>query len=198
MKTFLLIGGIGSGKTTVSALLEARGAHCIDLDEVGHDVVQLPQVVRVLAHMFGPDILDAAGKVDRVRLAKKAFDGSKNAAILNGVTHPVILETVDRKLSELEQAGCKIAIIEASAFSGPSTVPGTLAAKLTGIIAVTAGENIRVARAVARGLDEAEVRRRIALQPTNEQMRLWADFVIENDSTLENLQNEVTKVWKKL
>ena len=191
MQRYLLIGGIGSGKSTVSNLFLEQGAYCIDLDTIGQRQLFDADVKRELVEAFGADILNDARQVDRARLAERAFASDEATATLNAITHPRIISMLKKRLDRGENAGSGLCIIESSAYAGPGSVDG-LDEVIDGIIAVVASEELRVARAVKRGMDEADVRARMARQATDEERRRWADYVIENNGSLADLEQQVT------
>ena len=198
MKRYLLIGGIGSGKSTVSNLFLEQGAYCIDMDTIGHRQLFDPNVKRELVETFGPEILDDARHIDRARLAERAFASDEATAALNAITHPRIMSMLKQRLDRGENAGSELCIIESSAYAGPGTALDGLAEEIDGIIAVVASEELRVARAVKRGMDEADVRARMARQATDEERRSWADYTIENNGSLADLEQQVTNLAEDL
>ena len=197
MKRFLLIGGIGSGKSTVSNLFLEQGAYCIDLDTIGQGQLSDPCVKRELVEAFGEGILNDASQIDRACLAARAFASEEATARLNAITHPSIISMLEKRLTRGEDAGSGLCIIESSAYAGPGSVDG-LDEVIDGIIAVVADEDVRLARAVARGMDEADVRARMARQATDEERRIWADYVIENNGSLIELKQQVTGLYPSL
>ncbi|MBQ9021422.1 MAG: dephospho-CoA kinase [Eggerthellaceae bacterium] len=197
MLRYVLIGGIGSGKTSVSNLFLEQGAYCIDLDTIGHRQLFDPNVKRELVETFGAEILDDARQIDRARLAERAFASSEATAALNAITHPRVISMLKKRLDRGENAGSGLCIVESSAYAGPASVDG-LDDLIDGIIAVVADEELRVQRAVARGMDEADVRARMARQATDEERRAWADYVIENNGTLAALEAQVAELYDSL
>ena len=85
MKEYILVGGIGSGKSTVATLFHERGAECVDLDDIGHEVLLLPEVIDMMVETFGKDILDDKGEIDRPALAAKAFASPADTIKLNAI-----------------------------------------------------------------------------------------------------------------
>ena len=197
MKRYLLIGGIGSGKSTVSNLFLEQGAYCIDLDTIGQRQLFDADVKRELVEAFGADILNDARQVDRARLAERAFASDEATATLNAITHPRIISMLKKRLDRGENAGSGLCIIESSAYAGPGSVDG-LDEEIDGIIAVVASEELRLQRCIARGMTEADIRARMARQASDEERRSWADYVIENNSTLTELEQQVTNLAEDL
>ena len=92
MKTVALIGGIGSGKSYVSGVFADLGAAVINLDAIGHEVLEQPQVKDSLVEAFGQRVLGPDGRISRPDLAAAAFAGPQGVETLNGITHPAIWE----------------------------------------------------------------------------------------------------------
>lgn len=196
MRTIVLIGGMGSGKSTVSRMLEKRGARCIDLDGLGHCVLADPAVAQRLVDEFGEQIL-SEGAIDRKALAKAAFETPESANRLSAITHPAIVRLAQSRLAEAREEGCCLAVLEISAFKGMTGPFEALLDDCCGIVAVVASEEVRVARAVSRGFSEDDVRARIANQPTDEQRAVWASDLVENNGSLEDLDARVGLLWQK-
>lgn len=195
MKTCILIGGIGSGKSTVSSMLQERGAKRVDLDECGHETLLDPEVIRLLADTFGEEILDENGVINRSELAARAFVTQAKTIQLNAITQPRLLKVAQARLDRLEQEGCDIAVIEISAYDGPEGTFAPLVRNSVGVIAVTSPTRLRIQRAVAKGFAEDDVRRRISRQVSDAQRVLWADYVISNKGTIDQLEEQVEHVW---
>lgn len=195
MKIIVVIGGIGSGKSTVTKGFVAHGASSIDLDIVGHKVLELPEVIEDMVAAFGSGILDENGVVIRPVLGRKAFATADGTATLNHISHPRLIAEAKRQLQAFADAGKPACVIEISPYDGPQGTFGVFTDMADATVAVVAPVELRVQRAVARGGDEADVRNRIARQVTDEQRRQWADYVISNDGTLPVLQRQIDTVW---
>lgn len=198
MKRYILVGGIGSGKSTVSQMLHDRGAECVDLDDIGHEVLLQPEVIDMLTETFGEGILDDKGQIDRSALAKKAFASPADTIKLNAISQPRLLAIASKRLDEFEAQGCPLAIIEISAYDGPEGTFAPFTRNAEGMIAVTAPTRVRVERAVAKGFDAKDVKNRIARQVQDTQRALWADYVISNKGSLDDLTAQVDKVWEQI
>lgn len=187
-----VIGGIGSGKSSVARRLARLGAPVYDLDAAGHEALRLPAVKRELRAAFGAGVFDDDGEVARPRLAQAAFATPEGTAALNRVTTAAIVRLLDEWLDRQAAAGERVCVVEVSAYDGPH---GRFPAP-DETLAVVAPLEERVARAVAKGFGEADVRARIARQATDEERRAWADAVIVNDGTPEALDAAVDAWWR--
>ncbi|MGN0261720.1 MAG: dephospho-CoA kinase [Eggerthellaceae bacterium] len=194
MKTIMLIGGMGSGKSTVARMFGDLGALVIDLDLVGHAVLDDPAVASALVARFGEDVLDG-GSVSRPLLARAAFESSESAKRLSQITHPAIVRSALGMLDDALREGCPAVVLEVSAFTGPEGAFEPLLERCSAIVAVAAREDLRVARAIARGFSEDDVRNRIARQPTDAQRAVWADTVLRNDGNENDLALKVESLW---
>ena len=195
MKIIVVIGGIGSGKSTVSAAFRDLGAAFIDLDVVGHDILLRDDLKADLVAAFGPEIIGADGEVVRPELAKRAFVSAEKTALLNATTHPRLIEEAKRRLATFEEDGALATIIEISPYDGPDGSFGVFTDMADAVVAVVAPDELRVQRAVGRGFAEADVRNRMARQASDAERRRWATHVVVNDSTVEALRWEVEEIW---
>ncbi|WP_283171103.1 dephospho-CoA kinase [Curtanaerobium respiraculi] len=198
MKEFILIGGIGSGKTTVAKLLEERGARLLDLDKVGHEVLLKPEVVALMTSTFGNDILTEDGQINRPKLAEAAFSTPANTIKLNAISQPRLLKLAQEKVAALREEGVENLVIEISVYDGPEGTFAPLIRGNDGIIAVTCPTRVRLERAIAKGFDPQDVKNRIARQPADTQRAIWSDYVISNKGTLEELETQTDRVWKQI
>ena len=192
-KTIALIGGIGSGKSTVARLFAELGAGSIDLDAVGHFVLTLPEVKYDLGRTFGMGIFNARGEVVRPRLAAAAFDDPEHTAWLNAIMHPTIMSECERRIAELGKLHPVVCVEVTSGGSSREEFPWADC-----VVAVAAPADVRLARACGRGATEADVRARMALQPTDEQRAAAADAVISNAGALDDVRAQVKAVWEGL
>lgn len=194
MKKVVLIGGIGSGKSTVCGMFEDLGAGVVKLDDIGHDVLFVPEVKEALRDAFGAEIFDSEGAVVRSALAAAAFDSAEHTAALNAITHPAIMDECFRRVNALAR---KHEVVVVEVTSGEMTREAFSWADA--VVAVSAPEEMRLARACARGnQSEADVRARMAQQPSDEQREAIADYVIDNSGSIEQARHAVETVWGRL
>ena len=184
-----LTGGIGSGKSTVSARLAGHGAVVVDADRIAREVVEpgTPGLAAVVA-AFGPGVLAGDGALDRPALAAVVFADEQARRRLDGIVHPL----VRARATELAAAAPPDAVV---VHDVPLLVETGQAGSYDVVLVVEAPLESRVARLVARGLPEADARARIAAQATDEQRRAVADVVLDNSGTPEQLAAQVDRFW---
>lgn len=192
MKQIFVIGGMGSGKSTATKALVEQGLAHIDLDKVGHDILKWEVVKEDLSEAFGDDIFDDSGEVVRAKLAAKAFASPADTRKLNRITMPRIEEAFTEQIDDLEAKGTEAVVVEYSVFRNRET---SLAYGADVVLAVLAPVDLRIERAVASGFDEDDVRQRIARQITDADRVEAADVVFNNDSSREELYNQVLSWW---
>jgi dephospho-CoA kinase len=184
-----LTGGIGSGKSTVSALLADRGAVVVDADRIAREVVEpgTPGLAAVV-EAFGDAVLTADGALDRPALAAVVFADPEARRRLDGIVHPL----VRARATELAAAAPQDAVLVNDV---PLLVETGQAGSYDVVLVVEADVQTRVSRLVARGLTEADARARIAAQATDEQRRAVADVVLDNSGTRDELARQVARFW---
>ena len=189
-----LTGGIGSGKSTVARLLERRGATVIDADQLARAAIAkgTPGFDRVV-DAFGPDVVRADGDLDRSALAARIFADPAQKAALEAIVHP----DVARRFGELVdgyRTSERIVV-----YVTPLLVELGLAPAFDVVVVVTASPHLRVSRVASeRGLSPDDVRRRMAVQATDEQRVEVADVLIDNDGSLAELEHQVGRLWDDL
>lgn len=187
-----LTGGIGSGKSTVSALLAGRGAVVVDADAIVREI-QAPGGVAYegIVRRFGPGIVSADGSIDRPALAALVFADATARADLQRLTHPHVARVMAERLAA-EAAGERVVVLDVPLLAEG----GRAAYPVAGVIVVDCPVDVAVGRLVAqRGLTLDEARARIAVQASREERLAVADLVIDNSGTLDDLAGEVDRAW---
>jgi len=192
-----LTGGIGSGKSTVSALLAELGARIVDADQIARDL-QAPGswLLHKMAERFGQHILRSDGSLDRAAVAATVFGESDEARAalrdLNGITHPAIKGEIAAQIESY--AGTDHVVVLDFPLLGEN--PRT---DLAATIVVDVPVDLAVERLVAsRGMDEADARNRIASQISREARLALASHVIDNSGDLDSLRDQVEGLWPVL
>ena len=184
-----LTGGIGAGKSTVSRLLAERGAVVLDADVFAREVVEPGgPAYDALVDRFGKEVLLADGHVDRPALAAIVFSDAAALADLNAIVHPAVGDLIGKRLAE-EASTDHVVILDVPLLveSGRSNTAGTI------VVDCPPEEALR--RAVARGLPEDDVRRRMANQVSREERLAKADLVVDNSGSESALPAEIDKAW---
>ena len=192
-----MTGGIGSGKSTVAALLAGRGAVIVDVDALGRVVIAPGgRAEAAVIAAFGGAIVDGDGHIDRAALARQVFGRPDELARLTAISHPAI----NAELAEVldAQASDAIGVLDMAILVESTLGRGDPAHSYSKVVVVEAPQELRVARAVARGMAEADVRARIASQATDEQRRAVADAIVVNDGDLATLEARVADLWRTL
>ena len=185
-----LTGGIGSGKSTVSAALAERGAVIVDADAIVREVQQPGSpVLAALAERFGGEVIAADGSLDRAAVATLAFSDPENLKALNAIVHPAVARGMNARV--MAQVGTERVVVMDIPLLTENPREG-----LQGRIVVDVPVEVQVQRLVAgRGFDEADARARIARQATREQRLAAADFVVDNSGSLADLAPHIDRLW---
>ena len=189
-----MTGGIGSGKSTVAGLLADRGAVIVDVDGVGRAVIAPGGRAEagVLAE-FGRAIAAADGSIDRRALARVVFEHPDALARLEAISHPAInAELTDRVASLPDDS---IVVYDMAILVESNLGRADPSHRYSHVIVVEAPLDLRIERAVSRGMAEADAHARAAAQATDEQRRAVADLVILNDGDLSTLEGRVAEAW---
>ena len=187
-----LTGGIGSGKSTVSALLAAKGAVVVDADAVVHEL-QRPgtAVFEAMVDRFGNGIVAADGSLDRSAVADIVFNDPDALADLNGIVHPAVGAEIVRRMDELSTTDAVVVL------DVPLMVESARGYPVAGLIVVDVDPEVAVRRLVEqRGMREDDARARIDRQASREERRARADVVIENSGSLDDLAAQVDRAWR--
>lgn len=194
MKIVGVTGGIAVGKSTVAGFLAKRGAAVIDADEIAQQVVLEPEVHHRIVARLGGDILRADGGIDRRKLAKVVFSDPQKLKVLNEIVHPPVIGIVKERVEELKESLCDGVVV----LDVPLLVETDLLSLVDLVVVVTASEEAQLGRLKKKSLSMCEAKSRISAQiPQGERLR-HADYVIENDGTLEALERKVDDLWKKI
>lgn len=188
MDVYGLTGGIGSGKSTVAELLEDYGIPVVSADELSRVVVAKgSDGLEAVVQCFGAEVLDDNGELDRRKMAAMVFEDPAKRRALESILHPRIRERFEQVLDALEKAGHEVAVYEV-----PLLFEKNLQGEMKAVILVTADERVRIDRVVHRdGVTEAEVLARMATQLDETTKRKRADYVIENNGSMDELRREV-------
>lgn len=185
-----LTGGIGAGKSAVSATFAQCGAIIVDGDVIAREVVRPgTEGLAALVEAFGGDILLPDGSLDRSALAAKAFGDEKARSVLNGIVHPL----VGKRRAEIIASVCDDAVVVEDI---PLLVESGMGPLFPLVVVVHADAEVRVRRLVEqRGMPEEDARARIAAQADDDQRRAVADVWLDNSGGPAELTEKARAVW---
>jgi len=191
-----LTGGIGTGKSSVSALFKEWGAYIFDADVVAKDIINNNDTAQSeLIAEFGTDVLGADNKIDKKKLARIAFSDEDHQLRLNIIIHPYVFNEIDATFDKvLADGNHEVFVVDAALIyeSGADT-------HMDYVIVVTSHLKIRTERVMTRGgLTLDEFLQRVELQWPDEDKVHMADFVIHNNSAKEQLAAEAKKIYNRL
>lgn len=186
-----LTGGIGSGKSSVSALLAERGAVVVDADAVTREVQQPgTEVFAAMVERFGPGIVAADGSLDREAVADIVFTDAQALADLSAIVHPAVGKAILERMQALDGTD------ELVVLDVPLLVESKNAYPVGVLLVVDVDPEVAVRRLVEhRGMREPDVRARMARQATRDERLARADRVIDNSGTPDDLAHEVDAAW---
>jgi dephospho-CoA kinase len=188
-----LTGGVGSGKSTVSAMLDDLGAVIIDADKLAREVVAkgTPGLAAVV-EAFGPALLTSDGELDRPAMGGIVFADEDRRRTLEGIIHPLVFE----RIVALEDAASEDDLV---VHDIPLLAESGRADTFDAVTVVDVPDEIRIERMVRdRGWTPAEAEARIAAQASREDRLAIATHVIDNSGTLDELRARVAEVYAEL
>jgi dephospho-CoA kinase len=189
-------GSIASGKTTVCRFFEKWGAHVIDADRIGKDVVDSnPSLLHTLVQTFGQGILERRGSLDRRKLGRIVFQDPSARQKLNSVVHPLLLLELRREVEEWQDKEPESVIVIDAAL----LLEWELGSLLDGLIVVQSDKGHRMERLTHDGrFTTHEAQERIKAQRHLDRRKMSADYVISNNTTIEDLERKAKTVWERI
>ena len=189
---YVITGSIASGKSTVVNLLKERGFSVIDADLIAHE--QLEICKREIIEVFGEQILDEAGKIDRKKLGAIVFREPKKLKNLEQILHPKIKAEILSKALQLECLG-QVYFVDIPLFFEKKECY----AEFKNVVVIYAPKELLLSRLMSRNaLSLEEAKARVELQMDIEQKKKMAKFVIDNSNDRENLKLELEKFLKQI
>ena len=190
-----LTGNIASGKSTVAQLLSERGATIIDADVLARRAVERgSKAFDAILKRWGTSVLAPDGHLDRAALRRVVFGNPSELEALNDIVHPEVERLREQRIQEARARGDRVVVCDI-----PLLFEKKMVDRFGRIILVDAPRPLRLERLVSdRGLRETEAMDMIAAQMPAELKRARADFVIDNSTTLTQLEQRVNEVWSLL
>jgi len=190
-----LTGNIASGKSEIAKMLADRGATVIDADLLAREAVEPEtQALRDIVKRWGKDVLNKDGSLDRAALRRIVFADQSELDALNRIVHPGVTRLRDREIAQARERGDPIVICVV-----PLLFERNIVDEFDAIVLVDSPRPLRLERLVAtRGMEATEAMNMIASQMPAELKRARADYVIENNGSLQDLERDVNALWSSL
>ena len=195
MKLVGLTGGIASGKSTVAKILQSLGAAIVNADDLAREVVEPGhEAWKEIVASFGADILQSDQTLDRQKLRTLIFNQPEARKRLESIIHPRVRALAEERIRDYAAAGYPVAIYEV-----PLLFEGNLQEWLRPVILVACDVETQTARLQNRDhLTAADAEKHIAAQMSLKDKRRLADYVIENNGSLEDLERQTRQILEEL
>jgi dephospho-CoA kinase len=187
-----ILGGIGSGKSTVAGLFSKLGCGVIDADKIAHQMLKKTLIKKELQKLFGSGIISKKGKIDRRKLAEAAFKSRQKAAQLNRIIHPAVLSRIEQLIKEYNrQPGIKAIVLDV-----PLLAETGWTKRCDKLIFVSCNLKNRLKRAKKSGLfDKNKLKIREKFQISLDKKRKIAENIVDNNVGLANVKKQILKIF---
>ncbi len=186
-----ILGGIGSGKSTIAAEFAKLGCKVIDADRIAHELLQEPAVREKVVGLLGQAVLDSSGKIDRRKVAEVVFADENMLASLNRIIHPRVLQRTQELIEQSRSQNQVKAIV----LDMPLLVEVGWHKKCDKIIFVDCEQKLRQERAEKMGFDKKQIKIRENFQISLDNKANLADNIIENNSDFSAIAKQVTGIF---
>ena len=188
-----ITGGISSGKSTIGRMIASMGSEYIDADEMCHRLFLVQELKNKIVERFGSTVQDIYGKIDRSRLAEIVFQDKTCLDDLCSILHPIVIERIKSKITEIEKQGRRKAIVIDAALLEESD----LSLICDFIVFVNTSRDHRLERSrISRHWKEEELDKREQFQMALEDKKKKADYIIDNNFTVDNTFRQVKEFWQ--
>ncbi|CEN92366.1 dephospho-CoA kinase [[Clostridium] sordellii] len=185
-----LTGNIGCGKSSLSKILKDNSLDIIDADIISREIMSNNKLLEEVFQVFGEDVKDKDGTLNRKKLASIVFSDDKKLIALNDITHPAIKNEIKRRIKDIENKGRNIVIVDAALL-----IEGKFLDLIDKLIVITCDEKEQLNRVMDRdnsNMDEAL--NRISSQMSQNEKVKFGDYIIDNSGSLEELNYKANKL----
>jgi dephospho-CoA kinase len=190
-----ILGGMYSGKSTVAAELAKLGCAVIDADSISHQLLEEKDVLKKIVHVFGKEILDDKGKIDRSELANRVFGDPAKLETLTGILHPLIMARVEQLMAQCNTQPA----VRAIALDIPLLLEVGWEKRCDHVIFVDCAPPLRLERAKKTGVFDADqLKIRENLQISLDKKKRIADNIVDNNSDLSGLSKQIACIFSTI
>lgn len=190
-----ILGGMYSGKSTVADEFAKLGCAVIDADSISHQLLEERDVFKKIVHVFGKEILDHKGKIDRATLADRVFGDPVKLATLTRILHPLVMARIEELITQYNSSSS----VKAIALDIPLLIEVGWEKRCDHIIFVDCAPNIRIERAKNKGVFEADqLKIRENLQISLDKKKRIADNIVNNNSDLSGLSKQIANIFSAI
>ena len=190
-----ILGGMYSGKSTVAAELAKLGCAVIDADSISHQLLEEKDVLKKIVRVFGKEVLDDKGKIDRSALANRVFGDPAKLAALTGILHPLVMARVEQLIAQYDPQPA----VRAIALDMPLLVEVGWEKRCDHVIFVDCAPPVRLERAKKTGVFDADqLKIRENLQISLDKKKRIADNIVDNNSDLSGLSKQIACIFSTI
>lgn len=185
-----LTGNIGCGKSSLSKILKDNSLDIIDADIISREIMSNNKLLEEVFQVFGEDVKDKDGTLNRKKLASIVFSDDKKLIALNDITHPAIKNEIKRRIKDIENKGRNIVIVDAALL-----IEGKFLDLIDKLIVITCDEKEQLNRVMDRdNSNMGEALNRISSQMSQDEKVKFGDYIIDNSGSLEELNYKANKL----
>lgn len=186
-----ILGGIGSGKSAAAAEFAKLGCVVISADKIAHELLDTPDVYNGVINLFGHGIVNAAGKIDRKKLADIVFNNPESLTSLNRIIHPLVLARTEELIEQYRGR----ADVKAIVLDIPLLAEVGWDKRCDELVFVDCKEEIRAQRARKTGVDERQLKLRENFQISLDKKASLTDNIVDNNSGFSSLAKQVANIF---
>lgn len=188
-----VLGGIGSGKSTVTEMFAALGAEILDADAIAHELIEQEETKSMLRQWWGDEVIGADGKVNRKKIQEKVFSDAQELVRLEKLLHPEVRKRIEKKIDAFREGDGKLLVLDV-----PLLASSPLRGFCDEIIFVNSDETIRETRVKTRGWKSGERERRESFQAPEKEKISLAGSIINNSGSLDETRRQVESLYESL
>ena len=192
-----LTGGLATGKSFVGKVFEELGCHRLEADRLGHQTLEPNgEAYRAVVNLFGPEILDVDGTINRRRLGALVFTDPARLEQLNAIVHPAVERLRQSRIAEIAKTEPNAIVICEAAIYIETGATG----RFDKVVLTVCGRELQIERAMAResGWTRLETEARLARQWPDDRKRIAADFIIDTTKSMDDSRRQTIEVYNRL